>query len=168
MNYWQLILHFVVSSQTISGKSTLESIKCIKYRPLIRKVSIYTGRHWYLALWWLTELCNACFYLNVCVCGHALSCPSLCNPMDYRPPGSSVHGFPSKNTGVGSYLHLQGIFLTQGSNPHLLCLLHRQGDSSLYYLGSQVIIWTLPWKAAILTTTPSMLNTALEILEDTE
>ena len=92
LNYWQLILHFVVSSQTISGKSTLESIKWIKYRPLIRKVSIYTGRHWYLALWELTELCNACFYLNVCVCGHALSCPSLCNPTDYRPPGSSVHG----------------------------------------------------------------------------
>ena len=26
-------------------------------------------------------------------------------------------GFPSKNTGVGCHFHLQGIFLTQGSNP---------------------------------------------------
>ena len=44
------------------------------------------------------------------------SCPTLCNPMDCSPPGSSVHGI----------LHalLQGIFLTQGSNPHLLWLLH--------------------------------------------
>ena len=24
----------------------------------------------------------------------AQSCPTLCDPMDYRPPGSSVHGFP--------------------------------------------------------------------------
>ena len=49
------------------------------------------------------------------------SCPSLCNPMDCSPPGSSVHGdSPGKNTGVGCYALLQGIFLTQGLNLHLL------------------------------------------------
>ena len=32
--------------------------------------------------------------------------------------------FPGKNPGVGCHALLQGIFLTQGSNPHLLCLLH--------------------------------------------
>ena len=37
--------------------------------------------------------------------------------------------FPGKNTGVGCHALLQGIFLTQGSNPHLLCLLHWQVDS---------------------------------------
>ena len=31
---------------------------------------------------------------------------------------------PGKNTGVGCYALLQGIFLTQGSNSCLLCLLH--------------------------------------------
>ena len=40
-------------------------------------------------------------------------CPTLCNPMDYSPPGSSS---PGKNTGVGCHALLQGIFLTQGSN----------------------------------------------------
>ena len=35
---------------------------------------------------------------------------------------------PGKNTGVGCHFLLQGIFLTQGSNPHLLCLLHWQVD----------------------------------------
>ena len=40
-------------------------------------------------------------------------------------PGSSVHAdSPSKNTGVGCHGLLQGIFLTQGLNPHLLHLLH--------------------------------------------
>ena len=36
---------------------------------------------------------------------------------------------PGKNTGVGSHVLLQGIFLTQGSNPHLLHLLHWQAGS---------------------------------------
>ena len=36
---------------------------------------------------------------------------------------------PGKNTGVGCRAILQGIFPTQGSNPHLLCLLHWQAGS---------------------------------------
>ena len=38
-------------------------------------------------------------------------------------------GFFHENTGVGCYAFLQGIFPTQGSNPSLLHLLHRQVDS---------------------------------------
>ena len=34
---------------------------------------------------------------------------------------------PGKNTGVGCHALLQGIFLTQGLNPCLLCLLHLAG-----------------------------------------
>ena len=37
--------------------------------------------------------------------------------------------FPGKNTGVGYHFLFQGIFLTQGSNPHILCLLHWQMGS---------------------------------------
>ena len=45
------------------------------------------------------------------------SCPTLCDPMDWGPPVSSVHGdFPGQNIGVGCHSLLQGIFLTQGSN----------------------------------------------------
>ena len=41
--------------------------------------------------------------------------------------GSSLHGdSPGKNTGVGCHALLQGIFLTQESNPHLL---HWQANS---------------------------------------
>ena len=36
---------------------------------------------------------------------------------------------PGKNTGAGCHFLLQGIFLTQGSNLHLLHLLHWQADS---------------------------------------
>ena len=32
-------------------------------------------------------------YLELCVCVKSLqSCPTLCNPIDYSPPGFSVHG----------------------------------------------------------------------------
>ena len=47
-------------------------------------------------------------------------CRTLCDPMDYSSPVSSVHGlFPGKNIGVGCHALLQGIFPTQGSNPSL-------------------------------------------------
>ena len=44
---------------------------------------------------------------------------------------------PGKKTGVSCHFLLQGIFLTQGSNLHLLCLLHWQEDSlPLHHLDS--------------------------------
>ena len=51
----------------------------------------------------------------------SLSCVQLCDPMECSPSGSSVHGdSPGKNSGMGCHDLLQGIFLTQGSNPGLL------------------------------------------------
>ena len=58
------------------------------------------------------------------------SCPTLCDPVDCSLPGSSIHGlFQARTPGVGGHFLLQGIFPTQGSNLHLLCLLHWQVDS---------------------------------------
>ena len=49
------------------------------------------------------------------------SCPTLCDPMDCSPPGSSVHRLlQAKNTGVGGHSLCQRIFPTQGLNPGLL------------------------------------------------
>ena len=47
----------------------------------------------------------------------AQPCLTLCDPMDCSLPCSSIHG--GKSTGVGCHFILQGIFLTQGSNPGL-------------------------------------------------
>ena len=50
------------------------------------------------------------FYL--CVCAKSLrSCPNLCNPMDWSPPGFSVHGI--LQAGI-----LDGVSLLQGSSWH--------------------------------------------------
>ena len=72
------------------------------------------------------------------------SCPTLCNPLDYSPPGFSVHGFSRQEyTKVGCHALLQGIFLTQGSNPPLLCLLDWQvGSLSLTPPGKPINIHT--------------------------
>ena len=67
--------------------------------------------------------------------------------------GSCPWDFPGKSTGVGCHALLQGIFLTQGSNPHLLRLLlwqagslHKRhlGDTleTLYGSGVQFSLWT--------------------------
>ena len=55
---------------------------------------------------------------------------TLCDPMSYSPPGSSVRGiFQARITGVGCHFLLQGVYLTQGANPCLLHLLHWQVNS---------------------------------------
>ena len=59
-----------------------------------------------------------CVCVCVCVRAHALtqSCPTLCGPMNYSPPSFSVHGILQAK--IPEWV-LQGIFLTQGSNPGL-------------------------------------------------
>ena len=52
--------------------------------------------------------------IHAVLCLVAQSCPTLCDPIDCSPPGSSVRGdSPGKNTGVGCRALLQGIFPTQ-------------------------------------------------------
>ena len=58
------------------------------------------------------------------------ACLTLCDPMDCShcrllSPWDS----PDKNTGLSCHALLQGIFLSQGLNPRLLCLLHWQVGS---------------------------------------
>ena len=70
--------------------------------------------------WWDAGM--LLLYSSMCVCVLVTqSCPTVCDPMECSPSGSSVHGdSPGKNSGVGCHFLLQGIFLTQGLNPGLL------------------------------------------------
>ena len=81
--------------------------------------------HIYVAVLLQTSL------LSGVVHGRSLqSVPTLCDPIDCSPPGSSVREVsPGKSTRVGCQTLLQGIFPTQGSNLGLLCLLHWQVGS---------------------------------------
>ena len=61
----------------------------------------------------------SCLCVCVCVCESGQLCPTLCDPMDYSPPGSSVHGILQAR--ILEWVAIQGIFPIQGSNlflPH--------------------------------------------------
>ena len=64
---------------------------------------------------------SVCVCVCVCVC---VSCSVMSS--SFRPHGLKLSrllfpwDFPDKNTGVSCHSFLQGIFLTQGLNPHLL------------------------------------------------
>ena len=77
-------------------------------------------------LWSLKTIIHLSFRLLYSGKRVKLSCSSrvwLCNTMDCRPPGSSVHeDSPGKNIGRGCHALLQGIFLTQEWNTYLLRL----------------------------------------------
>ena len=82
------------------------------------------------------EHCNA--LTSYVMCEVSQSCPTVCNPMNYSLPRSSVHGiFPDKSTGVGCHFLLQRIFPTQGLNPGLLHC--RQTLYHLSHQGSHII-----------------------------
>ena len=84
----------------------------------------HTHTHTHIYIYKYTHTCTN-IYIYTCV--HAQSCLIHCNSMDHSPPGSCVQGFfPGKNTRVCCHFLLQGIFLTQGWNSHIL---HWQADS---------------------------------------
>ena len=64
----------------------------------------------------------------VCMCLVTQSCPTFFEPVDYNPPGSSVHGMPQARILEWVAISFSRLFVTQGSNPHLLGLLHWQAD----------------------------------------
>ena len=64
------------------------------------------------------------------------SCPTLCNPMDCSPPGSSIHGGSlGKNTGVGCHALLLRTFPTRGWKPG--CNAPATRIATLYQLSHQ-------------------------------
>ena len=49
------------------------------------------------------------------------SCPTLCDPIDGSPPGSTIPGIPGKNTGVGCHFLLQCMKIKSESEVAQLC-----------------------------------------------
>ena len=82
-----------------------------------------------------TSLSCSC-YLALCVCQHFVT--NSLQSHELQPARLLCPwNFPGKNTGVCCHFLLQGIFLTQESNPYLLHLLHWQRNSlPLCHLGS--------------------------------
>ena len=93
-------------------------------------------------------------YVYEMLCLVTQSCLTFCDPIDYSPPGSSVHGdSPGNNTGLGCHALLQGSFSTQGSNsglPHcrrILYHLSHQGNPCIWNSSRLIIKWIKHGKA---------------------
>ena len=109
--------------------------------------------------WWVDNISSLHIYVCVhththththkmCMC--VLSCFS--HVQLFATLCFSVHGIlPGKNIGVGCHFLLQGIFPNQGSNRHLLCLLHWQKGSLrlapvIYFIYSSIYLWRRRWQ----------------------
>ena len=69
----------------------------------------------------------------------ARSCPTLGTAWTVAYQAVSPWDSPGKNTGVGCHFLLQGVFLTQGSNP---CLLHLPALAGGFFTTSST--WEAP------------------------
>ena len=78
------------------------------------------------------------------------SCPTLCNPMDCSPSGSSVHGdSPGKNNRVVSMPSSWGSYQPHSATCILFCLYHHRKMSVLIFqLLSCVQHFATPWTEA--------------------
>ena len=76
-------------------------------------------------------LCISSIVISAICCGLvAQLCLTLCDPVECSLPGSSLHGIlQARILGWVAISFSRGVFQTQESNPHLLCLLHCQVDS---------------------------------------
>ena len=91
---WCLLSHTQVLVQSQPHSNVLLKIlKCVKWINVWKK---HTSGFFFL-LWAHTYPFSFCFYffihfaLNCFCCIVAKSCPTLCDPIDCKPPGSSVH-----------------------------------------------------------------------------
>ena len=66
----------------------------------------------------------------VCVCSVAQSCPTLCDPMDYSPPGSSVHGTSKARILAWVAISFSMRFSQPSDQTHVTCL---------SYIGSPIL-----------------------------
>ena len=128
---------FALPSHSHSSFALLSRTKVFKLDMV--QVIIFPFKTWALGVKFLPSARSPRFSFEV---KFAQSCPTLCDPMDCSPPGSSVHGdSPGKNTGVGCHFLLQGIFQSQRLNPGLLhcrqilyCLSHQGSPMIFFYV----------------------------------
>ena len=149
-HYWvfQICWHIECSTFTASSSRIWNSSTGIPSPPLalfivmlskayLTSHSGMSGSRWVITPSWLSRSWRSFLYSSSVYSCHLFlissafvaaaaakslqSCPTLCNPIDGSPPGSSLHGiFPGKNTGAYCHFFLQGIFLTPRLNLYLL------------------------------------------------
>ena len=80
------IKNFNGTTEVENDKFEFIKIKIFYIAKHIYKTSKYKKNHFW------ENICNTYDRISMCVCPVAQSCLALCDPMDYSPPGSIVHG----------------------------------------------------------------------------
>ena len=81
-----------------SARNSKKKIDIFQFRNKIPKLKIknchyeQNGPYIFLVKKWNLWEATVCVCVCACMCTHTQLCLTLCNPMDYSPPGSSVHG----------------------------------------------------------------------------
>ena len=91
----------------------------LKRQSVLRYLGSDSPFYWLLNPKFCPFLLRICVYFSTSVLGLvAQSCPTLCNPVDCSPPGSSIHGDSlDKDTGVGCHAPLLGNLPNPGIKP---------------------------------------------------
>ena len=90
-----------------------------------RQLWFYWLGHIYFFFFGFSFICNGYLFTMCYVYLVTQSCPTLCNPLDCSPPGSSVHGILQER--ILEWIAIsssRGILPTQGLNLSLLCFLY--------------------------------------------
>ena len=111
-HWFRLVHHWVPSSRPLALRiytvMYISVTQCIFEEGVDQKKSLAEYCPPKYLIYGVSEI-NLAFIMWVCA-KLLQSCPSLYNPMDCSPPGSSVQEIlPGKNTGVGCHFLLQGI-----------------------------------------------------------
>ena len=142
---FDIIIPYVTSCQ-LPSKSIEASPKAREKLSLqhIKHGIPLTGKRKPISMWWQSLFHQYIFIEVQLICTQSLqSCPTLCDPMDYSPPGSSVYGIFQARI-LEQYLFLQGTFPTHKSNTCLLYLLfRRQVLYPVSHLGRQQLIYNV-------------------------
>ena len=97
---WQALPHIWTHGCVRTHTNTLFSHTLIYICTAFFQIYIYMHKSsfsdsfplWVITEYWIESLCYMIVFIDcVCVCPVAQSCPTLCDPMDCSPPGSSVH-----------------------------------------------------------------------------
>ena len=127
-NVWfkgiSLVLQMYFSQSTSVSQLTCSGTSCFRSAKVYSMLWLYSLWLWSVSITcFMSPITTLSRYIRIectyccVVCLVSQSCPTLCDPMDCSPPGSSVHGDSrGKNPGVGCHALLQGIFPTQGLN----------------------------------------------------
>ena len=165
ITFMRLHLERIPQVSVITGPNQWTSMNCLPFCSLLLTLEVLAcislsisnyrclpiDKLWFIFLSLVNILKEDCLHVKL-----PWSCPTLCDPMDCSPPGSSIHEILQARTLEWVAVPPLGNLPAPGSNPPILCPLHWQVGSlplvppqfSSVHSLSCVQLFASPWSAA--------------------